>query len=77
MSFEVNGEIFGLRVTCRYTIPSKAYVDNRETTRGTVTSESFGTESASSETEGCPSARLNGTASVTNSTGGPVVVTLV
>ena len=76
MSLEVNGEAFGLRVTCRYTIPSKPYVDNRET-RGTITSESLGSESASSETLGCPSITLTGTASVTNSGGGTVVVTLV
>ena len=76
-SFEVQGEIFGLRVTCRYTTPSQAGVNNRETGRGVVTSQRPGTESTSSETEGCPSGRQSGTGNVTTPAGTAIVVTLV
>lgn len=75
-SWEVQGEIFGLRVPCRYTYPSAAATNNRES-RGVITSHSPGTESVSSETLGCPSGRLQGSASVKTAGGGNLIVTLV
>lgn len=75
-SYEVQGEIFGIRVTCRYTVPSQAAISNRES-RGTVTSMSLGSESTSSETGGCPSGRFSGTGSVKTPGGAALVVTLV
>jgi hypothetical protein len=76
-SFEVQGEIFGLRVTCRYNVPSKLGINTRETTRGVVTGQTPGGESDASATGGCPSGRLTGTASVLTGGGAPLVVTLV
>lgn len=76
-SFTIQGEIFGLRVNCRYTTPSQRGINTRES-RGAVTSQSPGSESTSSETEGCPSGRQGGTGTVTglgNTT--PIVVTLI
>jgi hypothetical protein len=64
-SFTVQGEIFGIRVNCRYTTPSQAGINNRETTRGVITSQTPGSENTTSETEGCPSGRQSGTGTVT------------
>jgi hypothetical protein len=63
-SFEIQGEIFGLRVTCRYTTPVQQFIDTRETTRGNIAPQTPGTELTSSETGGCPSIRFSGRASV-------------
>lgn len=77
MSWDMQGEIFGLRVPCRYTTASEGFTNNRETTRGRVTTQRPGTESISSETEGCPSGRWSGTGNVVTPTGAASVVNLV
>lgn len=74
--FEVQGEIFGLRVTCRYTGRGQAAISNRES-RGVITELRPGTESISSETGGCPAGRLSGTGRVTTTGGAAFTVTLV
>jgi hypothetical protein len=76
-SFEIQGEIFGIRVTCRYTTPSQSGTNNRETTRGTITSLVPGSESTSSETGGCPSGRQSGSGNVTTPGGAAITATLV
>jgi hypothetical protein len=74
-SWEVQGEIFGIRVNCRYTVPGELFTDNRES-RGVITSQAPGSESTSSETSGCPSGRLSGTGSVTTSAGASITLLL-
>jgi hypothetical protein len=74
--FEVQGEIFGIRVTCRYTGRGAVAISNRES-RGVVTELRPGTESISSETGGCPSGRLSGTGRVSTTGGAAFTVTLV
>lgn len=75
-SWEVDGEIFGLTVTCRYTGSRQLAINTREN-RGVITKHEPGTESVSSETAGCPSGRLSGTASVKTPTGGTISVSLI
>lgn len=75
--FEIQGEIFGIRVTCRYTTPAQVLTNNRETTRGVISSQRPGTESTTSETEGCPSGRWSGTGSFTTPAGASIVLSLV
>jgi len=76
-SFEIDGEIFGIAVRCRFTPASQPGIITREA-RGVVTGlradESVVTRS---ETEGCPSGRLSGTGRLTTSTGGNIIVTLI
>lgn len=77
-SFEVAGEIFGITgKLCRYTTPAQLGTNSRETTRGIVTGQTPGTESTTSETEGCPSGRQSGTGRVSTPTGGSIIVTLI
>jgi hypothetical protein len=76
-SFTFQGEIFGLRVNCRYTTPSQGYIDTRES-RGAITSQRPDETVTSSETEGCPAFRQSGVGTVTglgNTTS--IVVTLI
>lgn len=75
-SWELEGEIFGLRVKCRYTTSSQLVIDTREA-RGVLTEERPGTESTLSETEGCPSLRQSGTGSVKTSSGGTISLHLI
>lgn len=76
MSFEIDGEIFGLAVRCRYNMPSERFTTTREA-RGVLTGETPGSETVNSSTEGCPSYRLSGTGSVKTPTGANIVVTLI
>jgi hypothetical protein len=75
-SFEIQGEVFGLRVTCRYTTPGIAAISTREA-RGVITEVRPGTESNSSETGGCPSARFSGTGTVSTPGGASIILSLV
>ena len=75
-SFEIEGRIFGIEVTCKYTTPRQLGINTRET-RGAVTEQRPGTESTSSETGGCPSGRQVGTGRVTTPGGASIVVTLI
>lgn len=75
-SWDVEGEVFGVRVKCRFTTPRQAVISTRES-RGVIVSQSLGTESTDSETEGCPSGRLSGTGSVRTVTGGTIAVSLI
>jgi hypothetical protein len=75
-SFEVDGEIFGIEVRCRYTTPSQLGINTREA-RGNVTSQRPGTESTTSETRNCPSGRQEGTGSVSTPTGVRILVSLI
>jgi hypothetical protein len=74
-SYEINGEIFGLRVRCRYNIAVKRYI--RTVTRGVMSAERAGTEADRSATEGCPSIQMEGTGTVKTPGGGSAVVTLI
>lgn len=76
-SFEIQGEIFGLRVKCRYTPASQPAITIRES-RGAVTGQRLD-ESVitSSETGGCPSGRLVGTGAVTTPGGARNTLTLI
>lgn len=76
ISFEVHGEIFGIRVVCRYTTPVGSASKVRES-RGAITSQTPGNESISSETGGCPSLRLSGTGVVKTSAGATVTASLI
>lgn len=75
-SWEVPGEIFGLRVNCRYT-PARRISINTRDARGIITEHRPGEESFGSETAGCPEGRLTGTASVKTPTGSSIVVSLI
>ena len=75
-SFEIQGEIFGIRVTCRYTTALQRGINTREA-RGAITGQTPGNESTSSETGGCPSGRQSGNGRVSTTAGASVVVTLV
>lgn len=77
LSVEVVGEVFGIRIHCRYTAPSLPVTDTLEA-RHAIREERFDeATSISSETSGCPSGRVSGVGTVTNTVGGPVVVSLV
>lgn len=75
-SWEMDGEIFGLRVTCRYTAPRQGAVNHRES-RGVITEHRPLGEAVSSETSGCPTGRPTGTATVKTPTGGTISVSLI
>jgi hypothetical protein len=76
-SFTIQGEIFGLRVNCRYTTPSQGGINTRES-RGAITSQNPDGTVTTSETGGCPTGTQSGIGTVTglgNTT--PIVVTLI
>jgi len=74
-SFEVNGEIFGLRVRCRYNVAVKRGTET--VTRGVVSAQRPGTERDRSATEGCPEGLLEGTGTVSTPAGASISVTLI
>lgn len=74
-SFEVQGEIFGIRVRCRYTPARVRRINNRET-RGAIVSQRLEEGSIASETFGCPETRLSGTGSVRTPGGGAITIFL-
>lgn len=75
-SWEISGEIVGLRVTCRYTLRQLASISDRES-RGIIVDHRPGAEASSSETEGCPEGRHSGTGAVKTPSGGTIRVTLI
>jgi hypothetical protein len=76
-SFEVQGEIFGIRVTCRYTTTTQSYILAREATRGVITQFVPGSESTSSETGGCPSGRASAVGNALTPAGAAITLSLV
>jgi hypothetical protein len=75
-SFEIQSEIFGVRVLCRYT-PARVKRRNIRETRGAITSQRIEEGSISSETAFCPSGRLSGTGTVLTPGGAAVSAFLI
>jgi hypothetical protein len=76
MRFEIAGEAFGLPFPCRYT-SNRGLILSREITRGKITSAIIGTETAASETVGCPSIAPTGTGSALTAAGAGFTSSLV